>query len=128
MKFLKLMTLALLFPLVTYAQSDIVGDWKIEFPGENGATMSAKLTVASDGTYMVDFGMDSKIEVKGKYELDGNQMTIQDTGGDNSCGEDKKGIYQVTVSTDSMTMTRVSDECETRGGPEGTMTFTRIGS
>lgn len=128
MKFFKVVPLVFLFPIFCSAQTSEVGDWKISFTDENGAEVAVKLTLASDGSYTVDFGMDSNIEVKGKYEIDGDEMTIQDTGGANSCGEDKKGIYKVTASADSMTMTRISDECETRGGPEGIMTFTRMGS
>lgn len=127
MKFLKLIILALLLPFFSYAQDGVVGDWKIEWDDANGHH-TLKLTLASDGTYMVDMEMDSKIDIKGKYEMDGDKMTIQDTEGEYACGEDKKGVYQITASAGSMTMTRISEDCPNRGSETGVMTFTRIGS
>ncbi len=129
MQHLKLLVLALLFPLFTYAQDDHIGDWKIDYTDENGMMQSTKLSIASNGTYTIDFGMNSNIEVKGNYEMADDKMTIWDTEGEYACiGEDKKGVYRVSVSSGSLTMTRISDGCPQRGSPEGIMTFQRIGS
>ena len=128
MKFFKLIVLTLLFSLFSYAQTDFTGDWKIDWSDENGMAHSLKLTIASDGTYALDMEMDGNVNVKGKYEMDGDKMTIWDTEGEYACGSDKKGVYQVMASATSMTMTRVSDECTERGDPSGVMTFQRLSS
>ena len=107
----------------TLAQSP-VGNWKMTVPTEDGGTMSIQVSIKSDGTYDVDFGMDGNVEVKGEYKMNGNQMTIKDvSGGENSCSGE--GVYTFEISGDSMKMTRVKDPCPDRGGPEGVMVFSK---
>lgn len=107
----------------TLAQSP-VGNWKMTVPTEDGSTMSVKVSIKSDGTYNVDFGMDGNVEVKGEYKLSGNQMTIKDvSAGENSCAGE--GVYTFEVSGSSLKMTRVKDACPNRGGPEGVMVFSK---
>jgi len=126
---IKTLMLVLLFPLFSYAQSDIVGDWKIDWTDESGMTQALKLTIASDGTYAVDMGMDAYIDIEGKYEYADGKMTVWDTGGEYAClGENNKGVYQITASAGEMTMTKISEECPQRGSETGVMTFERIGS
>jgi uncharacterized protein YqkB len=76
--------------------------------------------ISDQGTYTVDVGADGNIENKGKYSLDGSKMTIQDTEGSDCNGV---GVYTFKIEGDTMTMTRVSDACTERGGPEGVMVF-----
>ncbi len=49
-------------------------------------------------------------------------MTIQDTEG-SDCTE--QGVYTFKIEGDTLTMTRVSDGCANRGGPDGVMTMQR---
>lgn len=108
----------------TLAQTTPVGNWKMTVPTEDGSTMSVKVSIKSDGTYDVDFGMDGNVEVKGEYKMNGNQMTIKDvSSGENSCSGE--GVYTFEVSGDSLKMTRVKDACPNRGGPEGVMVFSK---
>lgn len=102
------------------AQS-IVGKWKFEFPSDQG-TMVMSATIKADGTYALDFGNDGSAEVTGKYSVDGDTFTVKDDAGDCT----GKGVYKIKVTDDTMTMTRVSDECANRGGPEGVMVSKRM--
>lgn len=123
MKMLTRFTLALLvmLPFGLMAQSH-VGVWKMSVPDENGKLMPLTVTMSSEGTYAVDFGADGTVDIKGKYTLDGGKMTIQDTEG-SDCTE--QGVYTLKVEGDTLTMTRVSDGCTNRGGPEGVMSMQR---
>ncbi|MBK9489380.1 MAG: hypothetical protein IPO07_11775 [Haliscomenobacter sp.] len=109
----------LLLPFGLMAQSP-VGNWKMSVPDGNGNMVPLKVTISDQGTYAVDFGADGTIETKGKYTLDGAKMTVQDTEGSDCTGQ---GVYTFKVEGDTFTMTRVSDPCENRGGPEGVMTM-----
>jgi len=123
MKPIKLFCLLLFFtPFVLNAQS-LVGDWKMEAQNEDGETWTAKLSIADDGTYTVDFGIDGKVDVKGKYEMEGNQIKVQDVEGDNLCPN--VGVYSWTREGDDLEMTVVRDECEGRAG-SGKMAFTKM--
>ncbi len=109
----------LLLPFGLMAQSP-VGNWKMSVPDGNGNMMALKVSISDQGTYTVDYGADGTIETKGKYTLDGAKMTVQDTEGSDCTGQ---GVYTFKVEGDTFTMTRVSDPCENRGGPEGVMTM-----
>lgn len=116
-----ILLLCFCLPLGLAAQS-IEGSWKTQIPDGQGGMIPMKVTL-ENGTYAVDMGMDGSIEINGKYEISGDQMTIQDTGGANACNG--KGVYKVEVSDKAMKMTRVSDACPERGGPEGVMSWTK---
>lgn len=116
-----LLTLMIMLPFGLFAQSP-VGAWKMSVPDENGKMTPLTVTISADGTYAVDFGADGNVETKGKYTLDGGKMTIQDTEG-SDCTE--TGVYTLKVDGDTLTMTRVSDGCTNRGGPEGVMSMQR---
>ena len=126
MKKLELVFAMLLFiPFFMMAQSP-EGDWKITFPTQDGKTMDAKLSMA-DGKYTVDFGLDGTFEVEGDYTVEGDQITIKDSKGEQAClEEDAIGIYSFKVDDKSFVMTRVSDPCTGRGGPEGVLSFTKL--
>ena len=110
-------------PFTLSAQNSHIGNWKMTVPTENGGTATIQVSMKSDGTYAVDFGVDGSIEVNGTYKMDGNKMTIKDVSGPNACPQE--AVYTVAVTATSLTMTRVNDPCEGRGGPEGVMTFQR---
>ncbi len=119
--------LGLLFclPFTVLAQNTIAGDWKMQIPDESGNMMTLKVSMKADGTYTADFGADGTIEINGKYTLEGDQITIEDVSGPNAC-PNQKGVYKFVVTDTTNTMTKVSDPCEGRSGPEGKMVFTRM--
>jgi len=119
--------LGLLFctPLTVLAQNSFIGDWKMQIPDETGKLMDLKVSIKSDAKLTVDFGNDGTLEVEGKYVVEGDQITFEDISGPNAC-LNQKGIYKFVVTETTFVMTRVSDACEGRGGPEGKMAFTRI--
>lgn len=106
------------------AQSEVVGDWKTMVPdgSKEGAMIPLHVTIKADNIYWLDFGGDGAVEITGKYETSDGQIHIQDVEGSECTG---KGVYVFEVNDEGMTMTRVSDECEGRGGPEGKMSFSR---
>ncbi|MEP7322973.1 MAG: hypothetical protein ABI761_13690 [Saprospiraceae bacterium] len=111
-----------MLPFSLIAQSPI-GTWKMSVPDENGKMTPLKIYITEDGIYAIDFGADGNIDSKGKYSIEGGKMTIQDTEG-SDCSE--KGVYTFKIEGDFLTMTRVSDGCTGRGGPEGVMTMQRV--
>ena len=116
--FLRFLTLAvLLSPLSLMAQSP-VGSWKLPVPDGSGNMITLKVDISAEGTFTLDVGADGNIETKGKYTMDGAKMSIQETEGTECTGV---GVYTIKVEGDTMTMTRVSDACTDRGGPEGVM-------
>lgn len=123
----KNLLLGLLFclPFTVLAQNTIAGDWKMQIPDETGKLMDLKVSMKSDGTYTVDFGADGSNEIEGKYTIEGDQITIEDLSGPNAC-PNQKGVYKFAVTDTTNTMTKVTDPCEGRSGPEGKMIFTRM--
>lgn len=116
--FLACMTM---LPFGLMAQSP-VGTWKTSIPDENGKMTPMKVQLSEDGTYAVDFGYDGTIEIMGKYTVDGRKMTIQDAEGSDCTAQ---GVYTLKIEGDTLTMTRISDGCPNRGGPDGVMTMQR---
>ena len=117
MQFVRLLFFAViaLSPLGLSAQSP-VGSWKLSVPGQDGKMVPLKVDIADNGTYTLDFGADGAVDSKGKYTVDGDKMTIQDTEGSDCTGQ---GVYSLKIEGNTMTMTRVSDACANRGGPDG---------
>jgi hypothetical protein len=89
------------FSVIGISQS-VVGDWYIDEAGW-------KLTFKSDGTYSVDVGMDGKVDVTGKYSIDGSTITIQDDAGCTA-----EGKYKFGVDNSSMWVDPISDGCAER--------------
>ncbi len=114
--------LALFLLPISLAAQSLAGTWKMEVPDGNGGMMMMKATLSEDGNYALDWGADGSVEIKGKYEAKDGQVTIWDTEGSDCTG---KGVYKYAISGNTMTMTRVSDACTDRGGPEGVMTMQR---
>lgn len=117
-----LLLILFILPLSLMAQ-DHVGSWKIMVPNGEGGTMPMKVTMNADNTYHIDAGADGSVEIKGKYSISGDKVTIQDTEG-TDCSA--KGVYTLKVSGNELTMTMVSDACEGRGNPDGPMVMTRM--
>lgn len=126
MKMLTKAVVALLFCLpFSLAAQDFVGDWTMKMPADNGDMVDVHLSIKGDGSYTVDFGKDGNVEINGNYQNDGNQITVWDDGTGDGCPKGAKGVYNWAIEGDKMTMTRISDACTSRGGPEGKMVFTR---
>ncbi|MDX1941042.1 MAG: hypothetical protein SFU99_10855 [Saprospiraceae bacterium] len=119
-----LLWLLLLLPISAFSQNALVGEWKFEVPSEDGKMIPVKLKIDTE-SYTVDFGMDGAIDIKGNYTVAGNEMTIQDTGGEGAC-LNTKGVYKFEIKDNSLTMTKVTDTCEGRSGPEGKMVFQKM--
>jgi len=115
------LALMVMLPFGLMAQSP-VGTWKMSVPDENGNMVPLKVAISEDGTYALDFGADGVIDTKGKYTVEAGKMTIQDTEGSDCTAQ---GVYTFKIEGDTLTMTRVSDGCTSRGGPEGVMTMQR---
>ncbi len=99
-----------------FAQS-ITGKWSGAFPGQDGQLVAFTMTI-TDKAYMLDFGSDGQVDITGGYIDNGGQVTIWDTAGENICPSDKKGVYQYSFdkAADTLTFTKVSDDCPERGG------------
>lgn len=110
-----------MLPFGLMAQSP-AGAWKMSVPDQDGKMTPLKVVLSADGTYTVDFGADGKIDIKGKYTMEGDKITVQDTEG-SDCAE--KGVYTLKIEGDTLTMTRISDGCPGRGGPDGVMSMQR---
>ncbi len=123
---MSLFTLLLCFVATTAMGQSYVGDWSIETTMDDGTTVVAKLTITEGGSYSVDVGNDGSIEAEGKYTMNGSEMTVQDTGGTFACPSDAKGVYSIVVEGKTLMMERVSDDCESRGNPDGVMHFTKM--
>lgn len=121
-KQIQLFLVALLLSPLGLAAQSITGTWKLSVPDQSGKMMPLSVNIMETGTYTLDFGADGVVETKGKYSLDKDQMTIQDTEG-TDCTE--KGVYTVKVDGNHLTMTQVSDGCPNRGGPEKMMQMER---
>ena len=116
-----ILVLLLFLPLGLMAQS-IAGTWKMSVPADDGSMMTLQANISADGTYALDWGADGSIEVKGKYTAENGKMTVQDTEGAECTAQ---GVYNYKIEGNTLTMTRVSDGCPNRGGPEGVMSMTR---
>lgn len=124
-KLLVVPVLIFLFVATGFAQqaSAIAGSWMGQFPGQDGKPVKFKMTI-TDNTYQMDIGMDGVADVTGSYTSAGDQVTIWDTAGENTCPADQKGVYKFAVDGDTLTFTKVKDDCPSRG--DETMVVTRM--
>lgn len=125
MKSLLMFTLLLLAPLFLFSQASVTGSWKIEVPDGEGGMIPAKLIFDESGNYSLDVGMDGTANVRGKYELAGNRITLWDVDGEFACPSEVKGVYDFEVSDTALTATAVSDDCPGRKG-SGKVNMTRM--
>lgn len=95
-------------------KSALVGKWSGEFAGQDGQPVKFTMVITED-TYQFDFGMDGTADVTGAYTAEGDQVTVWDTAGENTCPSDQKGVYRYAVEADMVTFTKVTDACESRG-------------
>lgn len=114
-----LLAVLFLMPFGLAAQSP-AGSWKLNVPDKDGNMIPLHVNISNDGTYALDFGADGTVDTKGKYSVDGDKMTIQDTEGTDCTAA---GVYTFKNTDSALTMTRISDGCPNRGGPDGVMTL-----
>jgi len=112
MKQFLLLALLVVSPMLLAAQHDMTGSWVSSGETPEGESWSIKLTFDEDGTYSVDMNADGSVEVQGDYTIDGDQITLQDKPGDNSC--ESPGVYKFNVEGDNCTVTVVADDCPGR--------------
>lgn len=105
-----LIAVAVIFVARLEAQSPltIAGKWTRDFAGR-----PATLTFTADGKFAVEFFGDDQLEVWGRYEISGTQLTVTDEGGPRAC-TDNPGVYEVTIGAQSRTLKEVSDLCQGR--------------
>ncbi len=97
MKFFQLIALLILFTLpADLMGQSLTGSWKIEGADPEGNAFIIKAQMTEDGTYSLDWGNDGKVEVKGTFTVEGDQVTIQDTEGNECKG---KGVYRWPLPT-----------------------------
>jgi hypothetical protein len=70
--------------------------------------------IKADGTFVVDLKHHGKVDASGTYKIEGDQITLQRTGGVNPKGCSGPGVYKVKRDGDSLTFTFVSDQCGLR--------------
>lgn len=116
--------LSFLFVLISFqSNSDLVGKWYLE--DENGAKVYI-VEFKTNLTYEVDLGANNDIDVIGKYSLQADKMTVQDTGGPEACDIAQKGIYQLKINANQLTVTKIQDECPGRGGDVETVVMKKL--
>lgn len=125
LKNLSVFLLVMICGVAAFAQSAIVGKYEIKATNQNGEEMVIHVTMTDDMKHMVDYGADGNIETQGEHSIDGDQVTIWDLVGAGDC-EGKKGVYKFSKEGKTLTMTKISEECPNRGGPEGKMVMTQI--
>jgi hypothetical protein len=111
--------LLFLLPFTVLAQASVAGDYTSQSPNEQGTLTTLKVSMKADGTFTVDFGADDKIDVTGKYTIEGDQITLED-----SYCPNQKGVFKLAMTETVTTLTVVTDPCK-RGGPEGKIVLTR---
>lgn len=121
MKSAALFCLLLTIPFLSSSQ-DLVGTWKMMVPDQNGEMIPMHATMKADGTYQLDWGGDGQIEINGRYQQDDSKITIWDVDGECTA----KGVYNWKIEGRTLTMTRISDGCAQRGGPDGVMQAERM--
>lgn len=116
---------AVCLPLFLLSQVSIAGDWQSTIPMEDGSTLPFLVSISEDGSYIVDFAIDGTADVKGKMEMEGEDMiSMVDLETDAFECKDVKGFYRFKQEKHTLILERVEDPCPGRGGP-GKMEFTR---
>jgi hypothetical protein len=77
-------------------------------------SMGTIWTFKDDGTFDADLNQNDKRDVWGTYKINGDQITLQRTGGLRVRGCDGKGIYKFEHAGDSLKFTLVRDDCKLR--------------
>jgi hypothetical protein len=87
-------------------QSAVVGTWT--------NSLGTVWAIKADGTFEVDLKHHGKRDAWGTYTVQGDQITIQRTGGLNPKGCNGPGVYKFNRTDDTLQFTLVSDKCKLR--------------
>jgi hypothetical protein len=87
-------------------QSALVGTWT--------NSLGTVWAIKADGTFGVDLKHHGKRDAWGTYTIQGDQITIQRTGGVNPKGCGGPGVYKFDRTDDTLQFTLVSDKCKLR--------------
>ncbi len=118
------MFILLFTPFLLQAQ-DIVGSWSVTGVTPDGTSITNTITFNTDMTMTVDMGSDGTIDVRAKYSVDGDVVSVSDTGTKSPC-YGKVGMYRMSFADDKATATLVKDDCVERKGDGRPMVMTRI--
>lgn len=95
-------------------QASIIGKWAGEVPGPDGKPIAFTMTITKD-SYAFDYGSDGTDDSSGAYTSYGDQVTVWDLAGKDICPSDQKGVYKFAFDGDTVTFTKVKDDCPGRG-------------
>jgi hypothetical protein len=87
-------------------QSALVGTWT--------NSLGTVWAIKADGTFEVDLMHHGKRDAWGTYTVQGDQVTLQRTGGVNPKGCSGPGVYKFKRTDDGLQFTLVSDKCKLR--------------
>jgi hypothetical protein len=86
--------------------SALVGTWT--------NPMGTVWVIKADGTFQVDLMHHGKVDAWGTYTVQGDQVTLQRTGGIAPKGCRGPGVYRFKRTDDGLMFTLVSDKCKLR--------------
>ena len=87
-------------------QSALVGTWT--------NSLGTVWTIKADGTFDADLKHHGRRDVWGTYTVQGDQITIQRTGGMKPKGCEGPGVYKFKRTDDTLQFALVSDKCKLR--------------
>ena len=87
-------------------QSALVGTWT--------NSLGTVWAIRADGTFDVDLKHHGKRDAWGTYTVQGDQVTLQRTGGVKPKGCEGPGVYKFKRTDDTLQFTLVSDQCKLR--------------
>ncbi|RMF30648.1 MAG: hypothetical protein D6765_02935 [Bacteroidetes bacterium] len=126
MKSSTLLSVLLLAAAPLFSQNALTGTWLQQGLDAEGNPNRTVLQILPDGSFQLDLNQDGTFDIQGRYEIDGNQVTIWHVGPDATCPAEQKGLYRYSLDGEYLSMTRISDPCPERGGPRGMMGFKRM--
>jgi hypothetical protein len=87
-------------------QSALVGTWT--------NSLGTVWAIKADGTFDVDLKHHGRRDAWGTYTVQGDQVTLQRTGGVKPKGCEGPGVYKFKRTDDALQFTLVSDKCKLR--------------
>jgi hypothetical protein len=87
-------------------QSALVGTWT--------NSLGTVWAIKADGTFDVDLKHHGRRDAWGTYTVQGDQVTLQRTGGLKPKGCEGPGVYKFKRTDDTLQFTLVSDKCKLR--------------
>jgi hypothetical protein len=87
-------------------QSALVGTWT--------NSLGTVWAIKADGTFDVDLKHHGRRDAWGTYTVQGDQVTLQRTGGLKPKGCEGPGVYKFKRTDDTLQFTLISDKCKLR--------------